>query len=499
MDDTYERILSNIHQEHAEDVLKVLQWLAFSARPLELHEVAEATAITLDGSPTFDPEERLRHPTDIITICSSLISVSTRPIKFSFEEPSSYKRCHPQSAAPEQMFKSGSLDGHTEELTTLPLKEPSEYSAAPTYFATGPLSVDDSSCNDSLLESESSDGRSSPVATFRRQEQPCHYEVRLAHDSVKEYLISERIKNSKAAFYSISEASTNVFLARSCIAYLMHFKEPLSDSTAEYLSDFPLLRYSAQEWEFHVSRSKDLACGTLLNSVLRDFFLTQNYSFTNWLIVPFAPYYGNHQQMELRSSDTGDIGLEWRLFHASRLGLVDICQLLLEQGASADPPTRSTTGLVKSLSTPLQIAAYKGNEAVVRLLLDRGADVNQSSIHSSTLDYAIAEGWEPVVRLLLERGAGVTIEAASPYYGLKGLASLILAARAGHVGITKLVLDNGTYPRPRTSYSEAYREAIAQGHQSVADLLLAYGADPNYFTGIDNSDYSYWEYFNVKT
>lgn len=72
----------------------------------------------------------------------------------------------------------------------------------------------------------------------------------------------------------------------------------------------------------------------------------------------------------------------------------------------------------------------------------------------------MTERRESVVRLLWERGAEITIEVDSLYYGLKGLPSLILAARAGNLGVVKLLLDKGTYPKPIESYSKVYREAI---------------------------------------
>lgn len=411
LEGTYERILCNIDQDHAEDALKVLIWLAFSARPLVLQEVAEATVITLDDSPSLDPEDRLRDPTDILAICSSLISVSSRS-------------------------------------SVLPLES-------------------------SLGESSTRD-----------------YEVRLAHDSVKEYLSSERIKETNAAFYSISEASSNIFLARACLAYLMHFKEPSNDSTDQYLSEYPLLRYSAQEWEFHVTRSGDVNHDHRMAFMLKEFFLSQDHSFANWLDGRFGPYSGDLDQTEEGADGDGNLRLEGRLYCASKLGLLDICKTLLERGVKVDPSPKSMTGLVKSLSTPLQISAYMGHDAIVRLLLDHDANVNQRSVHSSPLDYAVTEGRESIVRLLLERGATVTIKAPSSCYGFRGLTTLGLAARAGHTAIVKLVLDHGTHPTPEGPYSEAYREAIARGHRDVADLLLGYEAD---------SDDSGVEYFDVES
>ena len=368
----------------------------------------------------------------------------------------------------------------------------------PESSSVDPVSMeDDSSSLGSRPGTDPSDEDNHTSPTDSTKDHARHYEIRLAHDSVKEYLVSERIKGTNAAFYSISETSSNAFLARSCLAYLMHFKEPLNESTALSLSEYPLLRYSAQEWEYHVIRSGDLDHGYRMSPILKEFFLSKDSSFSNWLDGPFRSYYGNFQQMEERADGGSDLRMEGRLYHASRLGLLDVCKTLLEQGVKADPPTKSTTGLVRSLSTPLQIAAHKGNEAVVRLLLDHGANVNQRSVHASTLDYAVEEAHESIVRLLLERGAKVTVEAANPYYGLRGLSTLVLAARVGHSSITKLIIDNGVFPKPRDSYSEAYHEAIAQGYQNVADLLLEHGGDPNHLASNNDSDDSDVEYFDV--
>jgi hypothetical protein len=73
---TYDRILCAISEEDSEYAIRVLRWLAVSARPLHLEEVAEIVAIDIDREPVFEPDEILEDPLDILSICSSLISIT---------------------------------------------------------------------------------------------------------------------------------------------------------------------------------------------------------------------------------------------------------------------------------------------------------------------------------------------------------------------------------------------------------------------------------------
>jgi hypothetical protein len=78
LDETYDRILMNIDEQYSEDAFKILQLLAFSARPVKIEEVAEVLAIDFDrhGGPRFNADLRLRDPEALLTICSSLVSTS---------------------------------------------------------------------------------------------------------------------------------------------------------------------------------------------------------------------------------------------------------------------------------------------------------------------------------------------------------------------------------------------------------------------------------------
>lgn len=62
-------------------------------------------------------------------------------------------------------------------------------------------------------------------------------------------------------------------------------------------------------------------------------------------------------------------------------------------------------------STPLHIAATRGDVAAIAALLDAGSDINSRGEHGySPLHEAIEQGNIEAVRLLLLRGASVTIK-----------------------------------------------------------------------------------------
>jgi ankyrin repeat protein len=75
-------------------------------------------------------------------------------------------------------------------------------------------------------------------------------------------------------------------------------------------------------------------------------------------------------------------------------------RLLLNQGASAEHVYFSSS------SSPLAEVAAGGNEALVRPLPARGAEIESSQAYAYTaLDLAVTLGYEPIARLLRDRGA----------------------------------------------------------------------------------------------
>jgi hypothetical protein len=76
LDEVYDRIISGIDKKYREHAHKILQWLSFSIRPLELTEVAQAVGVVPDTDQglRFEPSRILTNPRSVLTICSSLVT-----------------------------------------------------------------------------------------------------------------------------------------------------------------------------------------------------------------------------------------------------------------------------------------------------------------------------------------------------------------------------------------------------------------------------------------
>jgi hypothetical protein len=140
---------------------------------------------------------------------------------------------------------------------------------------------------------------------------------------------------------------------------------------------------------------------------------------------------------------------------------------------------------------PLPVAAFSGDEQMVRILLGGGIDVNDCHTYFGTALYAaVFGGHETIVRLLLDAGADVeegpdlkerpdaeteTRNTQSP---------LNLAATIGHESIVRLLLENGAStsaefkdPPGRSFGNTPLHQAADQGHVGVVRILLESGSE----------------------
>ncbi|KXX79505.1 Histone-lysine N-methyltransferase EHMT1 [Madurella mycetomatis] len=112
--------------------------------------------------------------------------------------------------------------------------------------------------------------------------------------------------------------------------------------------------------------------------------------------------------------------------------------LLINGGASIE----STAGEYRS--TPLILAAERGDVATVKVLLETGANIEaQDSDGKTPLILATMNRHEAVVELLLEKGAQVNVCCDSGRY-----TPLLIAASHGHLALVKLLLERGAKHEP---------------------------------------------------
>jgi len=136
---------------------------------------------------------------------------------------------------------------------------------------------------------------------------------------------------------------------------------------------------------------------------------------------------------------------------------------LLDAGAALEG--RSTDGF-----TPLQYAAFFGHEAVVRLLVERGADVNAAAdnpMKVQPLHSAAAIGSVDICRRLLEAGADANGQQQAGY------TALMSAALHGNEALVRLLLEHGADPGVQAEDGRTARDlALEGGHSELAESLL---------------------------
>ncbi|KAJ5662685.1 hypothetical protein N7462_011611 [Penicillium macrosclerotiorum] len=150
------------------------------------------------------------------------------------------------------------------------------------------------------------------------------------------------------------------------------------------------------------------------------------------------------------------------LHYAAEHGYEALMRILLDVGADVDHKTKNGW-------TALQRASQRGHVAVVRLLLQAGADKETKRPPSLTrpLHLAADEGHVGVVQLLLE--ARVNIEAQDSL----GATPLFLASQGGHKPTVQLLLEAGADLKANgENRNTPLVVAAHKGHDEVFQILL---------------------------
>jgi ankyrin repeat protein len=171
--------------------------------------------------------------------------------------------------------------------------------------------------------------------------------------------------------------------------------------------------------------------------------------------------------VDSKDSWAGRTPLSW----AAEKGHEAVVKLLLETGKVAADSKDSDGG-----RTPLSRAALNGHEAVVRLLLETGkvdVDSKDSWTGQTPLSWAAENGHEAVVRLLLETGK-VDVDSKDSWAGRTPLS---WAAERGHEAVVRLLLETGKVDvdsKDSTTGRTPLSWAAENGHEAVVRLLQSF-------------------------
>lgn len=121
----------------------------------------------------------------------------------------------------------------------------------------------------------------------------------------------------------------------------------------------------------------------------------------------------------------------------------------------------------------LSIVADRGDTGLVKLIIEKGADINvQDKYGHTALFDAAEEGHLDVVKMLLDAGAKIDL------CGNSGTRPMHRAAMCSHFEVVQLLLDRGADVNLATvdGYNPLHGATIS-GHKEIIKLLLKSGAD----------------------
>ncbi|KAL6823215.1 ankyrin repeat-containing domain protein [Trichoderma camerunense] len=328
------------------------------------------------------------------------------------------------------------------------------------------------------------------------------FHVRLAHFSIKEYLTSDRILQSRSSVFAFTEADAHVHIGRFCLAYHLHISSTteIPNENGKIYSLRPkqdLAEYARIGWAKHIefipraswppeiSRNAVLALSVCSKSLFRMIYrLTTSQDFIRQPCL-YTAMCGFRQLTEMFiSSSVGvgryltqvdvDEGLSWATSSRRKA----VVKLFLDKGAQ--------------IHDCLEIAARRGDAAIVGLLLDHGAEIPAlAGKLASTLRSALWGGHLDVLKLLVNRGADVN----SPFDKTEYMPHLEYTPHPGSflvnnldlhiVDCLRFLFDSGAGVNMKdgTSLAAALYVAIHVGARRAFQLLLDRGAHMNELAG----------------
>ncbi len=259
---------------------------------------------------------------------------------------------------------------------------------------------------------------------------PMAHFLELSHYSVKEYLLSERIKKGQAAAFAIDETHAELNNATCLLTYLglevfedswhafhaeiwesadtrgVHFEvDFLTRQHEQRLKEYPLLLYAAENCFRYHCRTEVVQ--RMVSSLVRSLFSP-----------PLSGRFQNMTYTCVYNPQDPTASYE-RLFRYSLIGIAALFNLsiivqdLLLAGMPADclPPKPDRIKTYPEGQTALYRAADFGHTNLCKILIDAGANVQGTVSYDCPLSAASRSGKPAIVHMMLDAGADVIKDA----------------------------------------------------------------------------------------
>ncbi|KAJ3873773.1 ectomycorrhiza-induced ankyrin-domain/NACHT-domain-containing protein [Lentinula edodes] len=274
--------------------------------------------------------------------------------------------------------------------------------------------------------------------------------VQLAHASVKEYLISYSLQKQTQDLFELNEQLAHDIMTQTTIIYLMQKKNIYHSSFASY---------SVEKWLSHASKVEEYKLKGKAQDLIHKMLENNTLYFARWE--------KKYRGYKVRESGTP-------LYYGALNGLCQVVQKLVSvQNWEAAKRYVNISG--GKYGNALQAATYMENEAIVKMLLEKGADVNsQGGEYGNALQAATYTENEAIVKMLLEKGADVNSQGGE--YGN----ALQAATYTENEAIVKMLLEKGADVNSQGGkYGNALQAAIYRENEAIVKMLLEKGADVN--------------------
>ena len=283
--------------------------------------------------------------------------------------------------------------------------------------------------------------------------------VSLAHNTVKEFLMSDFTSINMAQFY-VGGDNVEAVLAKTCLVYL-NYSDFITGAVSEQaklqelLEEYKFLEYAAQSWAVHAHQCKEQDINDLVLKLLSSDIEGRG-NLLLWMQIFMC---GKTARRFVIPSHANPV------YYASLFGLPISLRALLDNGMLDTAED--------SEDDPLRAAISEGHIEVVNILLEQEPEIDQSRLERY-LYLASSKGHHTLVVRLLEKGVAV-----DGHGGKQGTA-LQIAALEGHKEVVQVLLKNKASTKVvNARFGTPLSAAAEKGHQGCFQLLVNAGASIN--------------------